>query len=173
MKKIIIFFVILSNLYANIFTDKEKARKIGDIVQISLPFYAIVTTIYNDDFVDGGKNFLISFVSTQASVEILKRVVREERPNKSNSLSFPSGHSAASFASASFIHKRYGLNQAIIPYILATYVGYSRVKARKHYTHDVIAGGLLAGMISYFLVDRKISIESVNKGAIITFNLNF
>lgn len=173
MKKFIIFFAIFANLYANVFTNKEKARKTGDIVQIALPFYAIGTTIYNDDFVDGGKNFLISFASTQASVEILKRVVREERPNKENRLSFPSGHSAASFASASFIHKRYGFNQAIVPYILATYVGYSRVKARKHYTHDVIAGGLLAGAISYFLVDKKISVESVDDGMVLSFNFTF
>lgn len=171
MKIIYFLLIVILNFSSNAFADNIK--KTGDILQIALPIYALGSTIYNDDFIDGGKNFLMTFIATQASVEILKRTVREKRPDNSDKISFPSGHTAASFSSASFIHKRYGIKQAIVPYILASYVGYSRIKSKKHYTHDVVAGALLAGTFSYFLVDKKISISSVGDGAIISYTSNF
>lgn len=171
MEKICVLLIVILNFTFNALADNLK--KTGDILQIALPIYALGSTIYNDDFINGGKDFLITFAATQASVEILKRTMKEKRPDNSDNLSFPSGHAAASFSSASFIHKRYGIKQAIVPYILASYVGYSRIKTKKHYTHDVIAGALLAGTFSYFLVDKKISINSVGNGAIISYSSNF
>lgn len=152
--KFVLIFALFSNLNADIFNDKEDVKKAGDIVQIAVPLYTFGLLFYNDDFKEGILPYGLSFIATQGSVEILKRVVREERPDKSDKLSFPSGHSAAAFWGATFIHKRYNFEQAIVPYILATYVGYSRVKADKHYTHDVVAGALIAGAWNFFLVDK-------------------
>lgn len=153
--KIFLLLALFSHLYANIFDDKEQVKNTGDIVQIAVPLYAFGLLFYNDDFKDGILPYTLSFAATQGSVEVLKRVVREERPDKSDDLSFPSGHSAAAFFGATFIHKRYGIKQALIPYALATYVGYSRVKADKHYTRDVIAGAAIAGFWNFILVDRQ------------------
>jgi membrane-associated phospholipid phosphatase len=52
---------------------------------------------------------------------------------------------------ATFIHKRYGWKYAVPAYIAATYVGYSRVEADKHYVEDVIAGAAIGVLSSYFL----------------------
>lgn len=152
--KIILFFTLFSNLYANIFDDKEQARKAGDIVQIIVPVYAFGLLFYNDDFKEGILPYGLSLAASQSSVEILKRVVREKRPDNTNRLSFPSGHSAGAFFGATFIHRRYNFEQAIVPYILATYVAYTRVKAKKHYTHDVVAGAAIAGLWNLVLVDK-------------------
>ncbi|EAI0803873.1 phosphatase PAP2 family protein [Campylobacter jejuni] len=170
-----LIFVLFSNLSANIFDDKEQARKTGDIVQIAVPLYAFGLLFYNDDFKDGILPYALSFAATQGSVEILKRVVKEERPDGSDNLSFPSGHSAAAFWGATFIHKRYGFKQAIVPYILASYVGYSRVKADKHYTRDVVAGAAIAGLWNYFLVDRapNIMLEPRSDGFFLRYAKNF
>ena len=71
--------------------------------------------------------------------------------------SFPSGHTAAAFAGASFIHKRYGLKQALLPYVLASFVGYSRIQAKKHYWYDVLAGASIAIGYTWLFVDEKMS----------------
>ncbi|MBZ7964542.1 phosphatase PAP2 family protein [Campylobacter sp. 2457A] len=149
-----LLLIFISNLNANIFDDKKQVKNAGDITQIAVPIYAFGLLFYNDDFKNGILPYTLSFAATQASVEILKRIVKEERPDKSDNLSFPSGHSAAAFFGATFIHKRYVIKQAIIPYILATYTAYSRVKADKHYTRDIIAGAAVAGFWNFVLVDR-------------------
>lgn len=51
---------------------------------------------------------------------------------------------------ASFIHERYGLEYAIPAYVAATFVGYSRVQAKKHYIHDVLAGAALGSATSFY-----------------------
>ena len=56
----------------------------------------------------------------------LKRITNKERPNGGD-YSFPSGHTSAAFTGAGFIEKRYGLKVGIPAYILASYVGWSRV----------------------------------------------
>ncbi len=60
--------------------------------------------------------------------------------------SFPSGHTSTAFAIATVLGKRYKAEK--IAYILATFVGVSRIILRKHYPSDVLAGaiiGYLAG----------------------------
>ena len=81
---------------------------------------------------------------------MLKHTVRRERPDGSDTNSFPSGHTSASFQGASFIHFRYGLKYAIIPYLGAAFVGYSRVQADKHYVSDVLAGAAIGAGFAWF-----------------------
>jgi len=105
---------------------------------------------------EGSKEFLKAFATTTVATYLLKRVVRERRPkpyNKSTT-SFPSGHTSSAFTSAAFIHKRYGLKYAVVPYILATYVAYSRVQAKKHFVHDVIAGAVLGIASSWYFTTK-------------------
>ncbi|TQR28781.1 PAP2 family protein [Campylobacter sp. MIT 99-7217] len=175
--KIISIFLILSlslNLQANIFTDKEEARKTGDVLKIAVPLYGVGLLFYNDDL-EGFVPYAISLLAAQGSVEVLKRVVREKRPDKSDDLSFPSGHSAGAFSGATFIHKRYGFKQAAVPYVLASYVAYSRVKARKHYTHDVLAGAALAGISTLIFVKKapNLSLEPRSDGFFLRYAKRF
>jgi len=85
--------------------------------------------------------------------------IDKDRPDGSNSNSFPSGHTSAAFTGATFIHRRYGLNTALSAYAVASFVGFSRVHAQKHYWEDVIAGAALAGVNSWLFA------KPLNNGA--------
>ena len=146
MKKIILFSLILQTL---LLSKNENIEKYGDIVQIMIPTIAYATTYYVDDK-EGRNEFYKSFFATFGTTHLLKRTVKEERPNGNNTQSFPSGHTSASFQGATFIHNRYGLKYAILPYLGASFVGYSRVYADQHYTHDVLAGALIGSGFSYY-----------------------
>jgi len=146
MKLILLYIIIFQSL---LYAKNENIEKYGDIIQILIPSIAYGTTFYIDDK-EGRDQFYKSFFSTFATTHVLKRTVSEERPNGNNTESFPSGHTSASFQGATFIHKRYGIKYAILPYIGATFVGYSRVYADQHYTHDVVAGALIGSGFSYY-----------------------
>ena len=140
---IFLTLITISNLYA---LDREKS---ADIIRLLLPSIAYTTTFYIDDE-EGRTQFYKSFFSTVTTTYLLKGVVKEERPNEDDNHSFPSGHTSLSFQSATFIHKRYGLKYALLPYLAASYVGYSRVDSEQHYIHDVIAGAIVGSGFSYY-----------------------
>jgi len=124
-------------------------RKIGDVLQIALPVTAITTTYYMDD-INGTKSFFKSYLATASTTYLLKITTRRLRPDGSNYMSFPSGHTSAAFSGASFIHFRYSFKYSIPLYLLAAFTGYSRVESKKHYTEDVIAGAGLAILTSWY-----------------------
>ncbi len=62
--------------------------------------------------------------------------------------SFPSGHTSASFATATVVQRRFGWRAGVPAYVLASYVGLSRLH-RNHYLSDVAFGaglGIAAGL---------------------------
>lgn len=69
----------------------------------------------------------------------LKSIVRERRPDKSDYKSFPSDTSALAFAPAQYLWDRYGWEYGLPAYAAATFVGYSRIDARKHHWYDMAA----------------------------------
>jgi len=79
---------------------------------------------------------------TWLATEALKYATHETRPN-GGPRSFPSGHTSIAFAGAEFIRKEYGWEWALPAYLGAAFVGWSRVEAKKHYTHDVVAGAVV------------------------------
>ncbi|MGW8248237.1 MAG: phosphatase PAP2 family protein [Acidiferrobacterales bacterium] len=126
----------------------------GDILVVLIPGAAYASTFYKKD-VAGRNEFYKSFVSTAIATHGLKILVHKQRPDGSDYLSFPSGHTSAAFQGASFIHRRYGLKQAILPYVAATYVGYTRVEANKHDWTDVSAGALLGIASNWLFTTRR------------------
>ena len=84
---------------------------------------------------------------------ILKPLVARTRPYEVNTMmelliarpldySFPSGHTAAAFASASALY--FGRNRLWIPaLILAVFLAFSRMYLYVHYPSDVLAGALI------------------------------
>ena len=133
---------------------KDTIERFGDITQIIVPAYAFGMAMQEEGW-EGVKQFGYSFMAAQASVELLKYAVDEERPNGKDNRSFPSGHTAAAFSGATFIHKRYGIEKAIIPYLLAGFTGFSRIYADKHYWHDVVAGAVISSLFTWFFVSGK------------------
>ena len=89
-----------------------------------------------------------SFVITHA----IKRLINKQRPNGGN-YSFPSGHTSAAFTGAAFIERRYGLKVGIPTYLLASYVGWTRVESNYHDKWDVL-GGAIVGIGSAYLFTK-------------------
>jgi membrane-associated phospholipid phosphatase len=131
----------------------ERIETSGDVIQLLIPISAYGTTYYLDDQ-DGRIQFYKSFSSTVLVTQILKYTVNEERPNGNNTQSFPSGHTSAAFQGASFIHYRYGLKKAILPYMMASFVAYSRVHNKEHYIHDVAAGAFIGAFSNYYFTTK-------------------
>lgn len=80
-----------------------------------------------------------SLLTATLFTEGLKRIVRERRPDSDKRTSFPSGHATAAFAIAT-MQASFHPNQALFWYAGATAIAASRVKLRRHYTRDVLAG---------------------------------
>jgi membrane-associated phospholipid phosphatase len=86
---------------------------------------------------------LESAAATTALVYALKYTVAEERPDKSDKLSFPSGHTAVAFAFATVLKNEFKSQTvvpAIIGYSLASAVGTMRIANDKHWYADVLCG---------------------------------
>ncbi len=131
-------------------------REIGDVMRIAIPMYAAGYSVREEGY-EGLTQLTFSLLSAQVTSELLKVIVKEKRPDyepgaKRNS--FPSGHAVGAFSGAMFLHKRYGFKQSIVPYALATLTAYSRVEAKKHYVHDVIAGAVISGIWTWIFVDK-------------------
>lgn len=84
----------------------------------------------------------------------LKEVFPERRPDGSDRQSFPSGHTSVSFAAAATLQNRYGWQVGVPAQLVAAFVGFSRVQARKHHWYDVVAGAAI-GETSGFLLTSK------------------
>lgn len=120
----------------------ENIETDGHIVLAVLPISAYGFSFYQNDNT-GRQQFHYSFASMLLSTAALKLSINKPRPDKSNNRSFPSGHSAIAFHSADYLRKRYGWRPALPAFMAASFVGYSRVAADKHYVEDVFAGALL------------------------------
>ena len=123
----------------------------GDILQIALPITAAgLTLAYWDG--KGALQFGESASVTLGVTYALKYAVNETRPDGGHQ-SFPSAHTSISFSAAEFTRKRYGWGYGVPAYALASFVAYSRVEAREHYAHDVIAGAAI-GIASSYIFTR-------------------
>jgi len=95
-----------------------------------------------------GMDLLQAQLLSEMLVEPIKFTVRRERPDGSNHLSFPSGHSAVTFATATVIERHLGWRKSLLGYAIASYVAMSRIHDNQHYLSDVIFGaavGTIAG----------------------------
>jgi membrane-associated phospholipid phosphatase len=84
---------------------------------------------------------------TEGTNQAIKFIAGRERPN-GGSHSFPSGHAASTFATATVLQSHFGWKVGIPAYAFATYVGASRIQMQKHYLSDVAFGaavGIVAG----------------------------
>ena len=117
-------------------------------VAFSLGTYAFGRWRDQPKVVHLGMDLLQAQIMSEILVEPLKLIVRRERPDGSNRQSFPSGHAAVTFATATVIERHLGWRKSVFGYAIASYVAMSRIHDNRHYLSDVIFGaavGTIAG----------------------------
>jgi hypothetical protein len=95
-----------------------------------------------------GMDLLQAQILGELMVEPLKFATRRTRPDGSNRQSFPSGHAAVTFATATVIERHLGWRKSLLGYTIASYVAASRLHDNRHYLSDVVFGaavGSIAG----------------------------
>ncbi|WP_281298098.1 phosphatase PAP2 family protein [Flavobacterium limnophilum] len=123
-----------------------------------------------NDFKQQTINIAIANTMAVSATEILKRSVKKERPDHSDNLSFPSGHTAIAFTNAALLYYEYkdsNLWYAGSGFLFATATGILRIANNRHYTSDVLAGagiGLASGLIvSYWNPFQSVSFGKKKK----------
>lgn len=104
------------------------------------------------------------------SVELMKYSIDETRPDGSNTHSYPSGHTAIAFMSATMLAREYGWKSpwyTIGGYTIATATGVSRMINNKHWAGDVMTGagiGILATQLGYYFGDLIFKDKGLTNG---------
>jgi len=117
-------------------------------VALSLGTYAFGRIFDQPKVSHLGMDLLQAQILTEALVQPLKFATQRTRPDNSNRHSFPSGHAAITFASATVIERHLGWRKSILGYTIASYVAASRLHDNRHYLSDVVFGaavGAIAG----------------------------
>jgi membrane-associated phospholipid phosphatase len=94
-----------------------------------------------------GADLISAQIMSQTLTQAIKFSAGRTRPD-GTSYSFPSGHSATSFATAAVLQRHLGWKAGIPAYAVATYVAASRIETQRHYLSDVAFGaaiGIMSG----------------------------
>ena len=146
------FFLVPTVIPAAHADSESTWEDISDIGVVSLIGTALILPYTREDS-DGVKQAAYSIVTAAGVSRIGKALVDEERPDNSDNDSFPSGHTAHAFASATTLHRRYGWKAGFPAYAVATLTGVARERARKHHWYDVVAGAAIGGISGWFFTD--------------------
>jgi membrane-associated phospholipid phosphatase len=92
-------------------------------------------------------DFAQALIVNGAYTSILKYSIQRTRPDGSNNLSFPSGHTSTAFSLAAVAEHHYGWKVGVPAYLLASGIGLSRIEKDKHYLSDVLAGATLGVIV--------------------------
>jgi membrane-associated phospholipid phosphatase len=124
-----------------------------------------------------GYEMLISIGAGALVTEIIKITVNRERPadkypteifvlDPVHGESFPSGHTALAFSTATTLALEYKKWYIVVPaFLWAGSVGYSRMYLGKHYPGDVLAGAIIgigSGYFSHWLTKKMFSNKQVH-----------
>lgn len=102
-------------------------------------------------------------------VNTLKTTTHVMRPDGSNNHSFPSGHTATAFMTATMLTKEYGQKSPWIgigAYSVASATGLMRMANNKHWLSDVMTGagiGIISTELGYWLGDLIFKEKGINE----------
>jgi membrane-associated phospholipid phosphatase len=101
-----------------------------------------------------GMDLLRAQLLSQALIHSIKYVVRRDRPT-GECCSFPSGHAASAFATASVLERHFGGYRGAWPTLAgASYVAASRLHDNRHFLSDVIFGSAIGAATGWTVVGR-------------------
>ena len=149
---LIILILQLSILPVARALDNETWLEISDITVTTLMTSALLIPSVRGDW-DGTKQAFYSIGFTQGVTILTKSVIHAKRPDLSDNNSFPSGHTASAFASATTLYRRYGWEIGFPAYALATLTGSARVIGRKHYWYDALVGAAVGSASGWYFTD--------------------
>ena len=121
----------------------QSGNVIGNFVfQIGAGFatYSTGKAIGDKKLAYAGRDIVRAQLLSQAMVQSLKYSIRRDRPDHSNNKSFPSGHSASAFATATVLQRYYGWKVGAPAYALGGYVALARMSWNRHHASDVVMG---------------------------------
>ena len=121
----------------------DNIERAGNAIAIALPVMAGGVSILKNDW-DGLADTALVTGATVGTAYGLKYVIHEERPDHSDNKSFPSDTAALAFAPANALWDRYGWEYGLPAYLLAGFVGYSRVESKQHHWWDVATSAGIA-----------------------------
>ncbi len=140
-----------------------------------LATYVVGRATGNPAIASLGGDLVRAQLLSQTIVQATKFAVGRQRPDGSNGLSFPSGHSASAFATATVIQQHFGWRAGIPAYGFAGLVGASRMASSKHYLSDVLIGagiGIAAGRTVTMHLGREkfaMGVAPTQGGAMVSF----
>lgn len=108
----------------------------------ALATYTIGRVTSNRTVARIGADLIRAQIVTQTMTSVVKTTVGRTRPDGTQ-YSFPSGHSAVTFASATVLQRHLGWRAGIPAYAVAGYVAASRIQVRRHFLSDVTFGAAL------------------------------
>jgi membrane-associated phospholipid phosphatase len=135
--------VQVSTTFNNALEPGHKYGQFSAMLGGSVAVYSIGRMTRHSHLAVVGADLTRGLFVSQAWVQGLKYAVQRERPDKSNNVSFPSGHAAGGFAVAAVLARHYGWKAAIPAYAGAAYIATARVHDDKHYLSDVVFGAAM------------------------------
>lgn len=143
--------------------DSQVANRFGGFIPLftaSAFTHTLGRLIKNDNLANTGLYLIESMTTTSILTISTKVLSRRTRPNGEDNRSFFSGHTSGIFTVASVLDRRYGYKAGIPAYLVASYVGISRIKLQKHFPTDVIAGATLGIIIGRSFIPSRNQNES-------------
>lgn len=174
LRQIIIISIFIFSLPLSLKADNLSSARKGvkystDVLAIGMPVATLAYEIATSDW-QGIKQASLTAATTAGVTYILKYTIHKRRPDGSDNHSFPSMHTATTFANAAFLQRRFGWKIGIPAYCVATYVGWGRTFAKKHDWYDVIAGAAIGAGSAYiftrpFAQKHQLAITPLSDGS--------
>lgn len=163
-----LFFFFSLNISPAVHAENEDITEAGDYLQIILPAVAGLSTFVagNDEGglwdKQGTYQAIKSIGFSLATMGVGKELAEKIRPDFSDPVSFPSGHTTAAFAGAGFIDQRYGHWWGVPALLAAGFTAYSRIQSYNHFADDTVAGASIGMMYNWLFVTPQSESSNVS-----------
>ncbi len=170
--KTVLFLTMLSFLSFHFspiaFAENEDITEAGDYLQFILPVVAGLSTFMAGNpegglwDKEGTYQAVKSIGFSLATMGVQKELAKKIRPDFSDPVSFPSGHTTAAFAGAGFIDQRYGHGWGVPALLAAGFTAYSRIQSYNHFADDTVAGASIGMMYNWLFVTPQSESSNVS-----------